>query len=485
MNDAVLPPQAAYDEAGRLAALHALNLLDSEPEREFDAVVALAAELRGCPTALISLVDRERIWVKAMNAPGPNELGRNVAMCDRTVRQNELMVITDMTLDAHYRTSPVVTDAGNRFYAGVPIHVVDGQGVTQPIGTLCVLDVAPRSLNAAGEAALRHLGTLAEVLIAARRNALEAIRIATTGEQLVRDLARQDKIFRQAERIARIGSWRLSLGDSQLEWSENVFRIHGVPSGDQPPLSKALEFYPPYMRDQISETISRTVRTGEPFDFESALHTADGRLLQVRAAGEAERGEDGSVQALVGVFQDITERHRLETQLRRSADTDALTGIANRAAFDRELDAAMTRARTDGSPLMLMLIDLDGFKAINDALGHDAGDDVLRLTGAALTQPWLRDCFAARIGGDEFALIVTAPALIADPERLCRGLEAALRVPVTADGITMTSAGSIGHAMFDTDCHSLRDFARRADAMLYAEKRKRIGRTPTAQRRAG
>ena len=110
---------------------------------------------------------------------------------------------------------------------------------------------------------------------------------------------------------------------------------------------------------------------------------------------------------------------------------------------------------------------------------------MLRLTGAALTQPWLRDCFAARIGGDEFALIVTAPALIADPERLCRGLEAALRVPVTADGITMTSAGSIGHAMFDTDCHSLRDFARRADAILYAEKRKRIGRTPTAQRRAG
>ncbi|MCI1141613.1 hypothetical protein MOP88_03445 [Sphingomonas sp. WKB10] len=77
MNDAVLPPQAAYDEAGRLAALHALNLLDSEPEREFDAVVALAADLLGCPTALISLVDRDQIWVKAMNAPGPNELGRD------------------------------------------------------------------------------------------------------------------------------------------------------------------------------------------------------------------------------------------------------------------------------------------------------------------------------------------------------------------------------------------------------------------------
>lgn len=485
MNNAVLPPQAAYDEAGRLAALHALHLLDSEPEREFDAVVALAAELLGCPLALLTLVDRERVWVKAMSAPGPHELGRDAAMCNRTVQHDGLTIITDMAQDPHYRTSPVVTDGGNRFYAGAPIHVVDAQGHTHPVGSLCVLDAAPRSLNAAGQAALRHLANLAETLIAARRTAMDAVRIATTGEQLVRDLARQDKIFRQAERIARIGSWRLSLADSRLQWSDNVFVIHGLPPGEQPPLDKALDYYPAHARERIGDIIARTIRTGEPFDLESELHTADGRTLRVRAAGEAERGEDGGVQALVGVFQDITERHRLETQLRRSADTDALTGIANRAAFDRELDAAMTRARTDGSALMLVLIDLDGFKAINDSLGHDAGDDVLRMTGAALRQPWLRDCFAARIGGDEFALIVTVPALIDDPDQMRRHLESALRVSVSTGGITMTSAGSIGHALFDTDCHSLRDFARRADAMLYAEKRSRIGRTVAPRRQAG
>ncbi|MFN3435311.1 MAG: diguanylate cyclase domain-containing protein [Sphingomonas sp.] len=478
------PPGLPYDEASRLAALHALALLDSEPEREFDAVVALAAELLGCPTALITLIDRDRLWIKARTTPGPSELDRDIAFCDRTIREAVPLIVDDLGTDPRFHDNPLVTEGGMRFYAGTAIHVADGQGVRQPIGTLCVLDTSPRSLNAAGDAALKHLASLAEALIAARRTALEAVRIATAGEEMVGRLARNDRIFRQAERIAMIGSWRLSLDDSTLEWSDNVFRIHGLPIGEVPPLSNALDYYPPHARAMVSETIARTIETGAPFEFETDLVTADGRLRRVRAAAEAET-VDGAVAALVGVFQDITDRHALEVRLRRSADTDALTGIANRAAFDRELDAAMTRARADGSPLMLALIDLDGFKGINDSLGHDAGDEVLRLTGAALTQPWLRDCFAARIGGDEFAIIVTDPARITRADQLRADIEAALRVTVEAGGITMTSAGSVGMALFDGDCHSLRDFARRADAVLYAAKRARVGgRRPAAPRKA-
>ena len=474
MSDGASPSALPYDETSRLAALHALALLDSEPEKEFDALVALAAELLGCPTALLTLIDRNRLWIKATTTPGLRELDRDIAFCDRTIRQDVPLVVDDLGRDERFRDNPLVTEAGNRFYAGTAIHVADGHGIRQPVGTLCVLDHRPRSLNAAGHAALRHLASLAEALIAARRTALEAMRIATAGEELVGRLASKDRIFRQAERIAMIGSWRLSVADQVLEWSDNVYRIHGLEIGDMPALSDALAFYPPQARADVAARLARTMETGEPLDFEADLITADGRLRRVRAAGEVER-VDGVVHTLIGVFQDITERHALETQLRRSADTDALTGIANRAAFDRELDAAMRLARRDGSPLLLALIDLDGFKTINDSLGHDAGDDVLRLTGMALTQPWLRDCFAARIGGDEFAVIVTDPQMIARADQLAVDIEAALRVSVEANGITMTSAGSVGVAAFDADCRSLRDFARRADAMLYAAKRDRVG----------
>lgn len=471
-----------YDESSRLAALHALALLDSEPEKEFDALVALAAELLGCPTAMITLVDRDRLWIKASTTPGPREIDRDIAFCDRTIRQEAPLVIDDLSRDAYAFDNPLVTGAGMRFYAGTTIHVADNDGVRQPIGTLCVLDVLPRSFNDAGHDALRHLASLAEALIAARRTAQEAIRIATVGEALVGRLERNDRIFRQAERIAMIGSWRMPIG-GDLEWSDNVFHIHGLPVGQVPPLDRAIAFYPPHAREMVSETIARTLQTREPFDFESDLITADGRHRRVRAAAEVELRDD-VVTALVGVFQDITNRHELEMQLRRSADTDGLTGIPNRAAFDRELDTAMRHAQATGAPLMLALIDLDGFKAINDSLGHGAGDDVLRMTGAALTRTCGRDCFVARIGGDEFAVVISDPAMIADPDRVRLDIEAALRVPVEANGITMTSAGSVGFALFDDDCHSLRDFARRADQVLYAAKRNRVGQRPAVRKAA-
>ncbi len=483
MTHAAPASRPLYDEAARIAALHALALLDSEPEKEYDALVALAAEMLGCPTALITLIDRKRLWIKASTTPGMSELDRDIAFCDRTIRQDTPMIVDDLTQDSRFHDNPLVAEGGMRFYAGTAICAHDANGVRQPIGTFCVLDSNPRSLNAAGQAALKHLASLAEALIAARRAALEAVRIATTGEELVRTLARKDRIFRQAERIAMIGSWRLELAGSELEWSDNVFRIHGLPIGAVPELSTALDFYPPHARAEVSAALARTIETGEAFDFEADLITAEGQRRRVRAAGEAEM-IDGSVGALVGVFQDITTSHGLEMRLRRSADTDALTGIANRAAFDRELEAAMAQARARGTPLLLALIDLDGFKAINDSLGHSAGDDVLRLTGAALTQPWLRNCFTARIGGDEFAVVISDPAMIADPERLRVDLESALRVSVEAGGITMTSAGSVGLAAFDEECQSLRDLARRADAMLYAAKRARVGRPLPARKAA-
>ena len=482
MNHPSSPSALPYDESNRLAALHALALLDSEPEKEFDAVVELAAELLGCPTAMITLLDRNRLWIKASTTPGPRELDRDIAFCDRTIRQDAPLIVEDLGIDPRFHDNPLVTDAGMRFYAGTAIHLADGAGVRQPIGTLCVLDTSPRSLNAAGHAALDHLASLAEALIAARRTALEALRIATASEAMVARLERNDRIFRQAERIAMIGSWRMQVG-GDLEWSDNVFHIHGLPVGKVPPLDRAIAFYPPHARDMVSETIAHTLDTHEPFDFESDLITADGRHRRVRAAAEVEVS-DGEVTALVGVFQDITNRHELEMQLRRSADTDGLTGIPNRAAFDRELDAAMRHAQATGAPLMLALIDLDGFKAINDSLGHGAGDDVLRMTGAALTHTCLRNCFVARIGGDEFAVVISDPAMIADPDRVRLDIEAALRVSVEANGITMTSAGSVGFALFDDDCHSLRDFARRADQVLYAAKHDRVGQRPAVRKAA-
>ncbi len=483
MSPADLTTDVFMNETQRVAALHALALLDSEPEREFDALVALAAEMLDCPTAMLSLVDSDRLWIKAASSGERGEINRDVGMCNYTIRGQEPMVIENLALDRRFDENPLVAPAdGIRFYAGAPIHAIDSAGQRQAIGALCVLDSSPRSLNAAGHRALNHLATLAEAMISARTAAHQAIAIATTADRQAAALARQDRIFRQAERMAAIGSWRVSLADNRLEWSDGVYRIHGLPVGNMPDMPMAMNFYPPHARDEIESTLDQTIATGAPFDIEVDFTTAQGQPRRVRVLGERESIE-GAPEALVGVFQDVTERHALEVTLRRSANTDSLTGIANRAAFDRALEAAMTRSHRDGTPLLLALVDLDGFKAINDTLGHTAGDDVLRGVGRVLQAPWLKGSFAARLGGDEFGLLIEDPVLVTSSIQICTRLEEALRFPIALNGLAMVSAGTVGITALEPDCHSIRDFVHRGDTILYRAKRARVGERRRSDRR--
>lgn len=477
MPSAVPTADMFADETRRLAALHALALLDSGPEREFDALVALAAEMLNCPTAMLTLVDTDRLWIKASTTGGQQEIARDVGMCAHTIQGSDPMVIEDLTRDTRFESNPlVVPEDGLRFYAGAPIHAVDDIGERHAIGALCIIDTTPRSLSDAGRRALQHLATLAETTIAARTAAHQALKIATTADRQSAALARQDRIFRQAERMAAFGSWRVDFADDRVEWSDGVFHIYGLPMSEQPTMATAMDFYPPHARAAINTALAHTIETGTPLDIEVDFTTAQGEMRRVRVMGECEGEHDcDNPPALVGVFQDVTERHALEVTLRRTANTDSLTGIANRAAFDRALDAAMLRAHDQGTPLLLALVDLDGFKAINDTLGHTAGDDVLRGVGRVLEAPWLKGSFAARLGGDEFAVIVDDPGLATSMSHVRRRLEEALRFPIAMGGLAMVSAGTVGIAMLDPDCHTIRDFVHRADTILYQAKRERVG----------
>jgi len=474
---------AEGDEDRRLATLHALALLDNAPQGEFDALVALAAELLAVPSAMLTLIERDRQRVKSQVGGTLGTVPREFAFCDHTIRRDAVLVVEDAQLDPRFAANPLVTaPEGVRFYAGVPIHARDADGARHAIGALCVTDRSPRALGETERHTLLNLATIAEAMIGARATALKAIDIARQAEQLATHLAQQDRVFRQAERLAMIGSWRLSLVDNQMAWSEGVSRIHGLPPGKVPPLERALDHYPPDARARVSAAIGRTVETGKRFDFEEDFVTAQGKPRRVRSQGELEHA-NGQPVALVGVFQDITERHALEAALRRNADTDSLTSLANRAAFDRELEQAMERAQQGGTPLMMLMVDLDGFKAVNDTLGHTAGDDVLRTVGDAMRADWLRGSFAARLGGDEFAILVEDAALTDWPAMVGERLEVSLRQTVESGGITLVTGGTVGWAMLDPHCATPRDFVHRVDGVMYAAKRARVGNPRTGDRR--
>jgi hypothetical protein len=164
----MLPPTPS-NEVERLAALHALDVLDTAPEADFDDVVALASEICGAPISLVSLVDRHRQWFKAKIGMDLAETERDVAFCAHAIMGRDLMVVPDATADSRFADNPFVTGelGGIRFYAGAPLVTSGGSA----LGTLCVVDDEPHRLSLGQTRALRALARQVAEFLELRQHA--------------------------------------------------------------------------------------------------------------------------------------------------------------------------------------------------------------------------------------------------------------------------------------------------------------------------
>jgi diguanylate cyclase (GGDEF)-like protein/PAS domain S-box-containing protein len=179
------PPLPA-NEAARQAALVALRILDTPPEKEFDAIVKLASEICGVPIALVSLIDDGRQWFKARVGLATQETPRDVSYCAHAILGSETMVVPDAGADPRFFDHPLRTGEPHvEFYAGVPLRLSSGHAV----GTLCVLDHAPRSLTPAQQSALEALAEQVVRLLELRRAAMlqrEAVAALRSGRESLR-----------------------------------------------------------------------------------------------------------------------------------------------------------------------------------------------------------------------------------------------------------------------------------------------------------
>lgn len=184
----------------------------------------------------------------------------------------------------------------------------------------------------------------------------------------------------------------------------------------------------------------------------------DGGLVWIETSARVLRQPDGGIREIILVMRDVSERHNLRLRLEQEAVTDALTGLANRRAFDNALTREWSRAARHDTELSLILLDLDGFKAFNDRYGHAAGDDALRRVAAAIQGVVRRPGdLAVRYGGEELAVILPrTPA--AGAARVARTLRTAIEtlgVPhlgsakgvLTASLGVATAAGPVGRTI--------------------------------------
>ena len=180
----------------------------------------------------------------------------------------------------------------------------------------------------------------------------------------------------------------------------------------------------------------------------------------------------GDVSGAVGVSIDITELKRAERAAWKTAHHDRLTGLPNRLSLERSLGELCTAVQGDESPFALLFIDLDRFKAINDTLGHDVGDEALRVTAERLTAAVSDGCVVARPGGDEFIVIVPRRTGGDEIDVAARNIIAHVRLPLDLTSREVLIGASIGVALFPEDGRTARSLISRADIAMYDAKRR-------------
>lgn len=213
-----------------------------------------------------------------------------------------------------------------------------------------------------------------------------------------------------------------------------------------------------------------------PYEYRYRSATGETRWALETVASVTLGGE----RATLGNFMQISERKRLEEQLTHQAFHDPLTGLANRALLlDRLTQALASRART-GDAVAALYLDLDDFKAVNDAHGHQTGDALLRAVTQRLQQSLRAADTLGRLGGDEFAVVVTGASATGEAEGLGRRIAAALAEPFILGGHAIRSAVSCGIAVAagNEDAEAL---LCRADLALYQAKAQGKGRAVLAR----
>lgn len=293
-------------------------------------------------------------------------------------------------------------------------------------------------------------------------------------------LKRHQQLLAETERVGAVGGWQFNIDTREQTWTDEVHRIHEVDIGHTPTVEKGIDFYTPASRPIIQQAVERAIEHGEDFDVELEIVTAKGNLRSVHAIGKA----DLERRRVYGFFQDITERKRIEEQVRQLALHDTLTNLPNRRLLNDRLNQAMAASKRSGRYGAMMFLDLDNFKLLNDAYGHDVGD-LLLIEAAERLKSCVRDVdTVARFGGDEFVVMISELGTEESESAVQAGIiaekiRAAIAKPyvfdLERDGKAQTTVqhqctASIGAMLFGKDDVSKDDVLKRADTAMYQAK---------------
>ena len=278
-------------------------------------------------------------------------------------------------------------------------------------------------------------------------------------------------LYEQATGLLPLGAWSCDLTSENLLWTGGVFDIFGLPRGTPVERGDVVEMYSDVSREILERRRSKAIETRSGFAMDAKIVRYDGAERWMRITAGTQTANGRSV-ALYGVKQDITDDHLRWEALRARAECDALTGVANRAKFQSEFLGQPHNSAALANVGALILFDMDGFKSVNDWWGHAAGDACLTIVAHRLKAAFVNASLIARIGGDEFAVLLPAIESRSAAETAIRQKVLALHAPAEWDGKALPLGVSAGLAFANSaQGFDPQELFIAADAALYAAKR--------------
>ncbi|MFK7829591.1 MAG: EAL domain-containing protein [Congregibacter sp.] len=274
-----------------------------------------------------------------------------------------------------------------------------------------------------------------------------------------------------AQRLARIGYWQWRLESAEFHCSEQLEAILGYAPGS---IGNDEKRYLDIVRDEDRAAVVAAFKTatasGEGDSLEYRVRTASGHEILVRQETEAKPDANGN-NTVFGAVQDISVQRAAEDKIRKLAYYDPLTALASRSYFMQKMNETIKSTHRRGGAFTVFMMDLDGFKDVNDSLGHDVGDQLLKVVADRLREAFRDTDFISRLGGDEFCAVIDGfDDSLQDAQIAERCLEL-VDQPVNLGMKVVRPRISIGIAQFPGDGEDAQTLLKAADSAMYSAKR--------------
>lgn len=484
-------------ERKRLEALHHLKILDTPNEDAYDTITKAVKQMFDVPIALISLTDADRQWFKSNQGMGFSQADRSISFTPHAILKNDFFIVPDAQKDERFAKSPLVTgEPGIRFYASYPLHSKDGYC----LGALCIIDTKPRNMTRAKLEQLKNFAQLIEKEFFTKRLVNSHLKeIAKIQELYIRN-ADKNKLFNYILKVLLestnseygfIGGVQIDNNGNKylktyaitnIAWDKETrdFYTLNAPEG--------LEF------TRLDTLFGYTVKTGElvisnnPSSDSRASGLPKGHPELKSYLGAPIYGQAGMIamygianrpggydmqvvenlKTITNTMTAIIESTRNFAVIDEMAKKDPLTPTYNRHHFRTKIESHIEQ--DTATPFCLMMMDFDEFKTINDYYGHLVGDQLL-IEFSKRIKPLLEDNdFIARIGGDEFTLVLHHINSSQKAAKFAEKLTKISQKPYLIESKKIFCSISIGVVFYPSTGKTFGDLMRRADFALYRAK---------------